>query len=148
MLSVLVAETGFAVPTKPLPQSKAAAKPRASLSMGDLSIESSGMKFPNPFVIGSGPPGTNYRSMAGCYKSGWGGVVAKTVSLTDFPVVNVAPRYAKHRLPNGELVGFQNIELISDRPLEDLLDDFKRLKDEFPVYQVTEHDVKLASSSA
>ena len=90
------------------------------------------MKFPNPFVIGSGPPGTNYRSMTGCYKSGWGGVVAKTVSLTDFPVVNVAPRYAKHRLPNGELVGFQNIELISDRPLEDLLDDFKRLKDEYP----------------
>ena len=39
MLSVLVAETGFAVPTKPLPQSKAAAKPRAALSMADLSIE-------------------------------------------------------------------------------------------------------------
>ena len=132
MLSVLVAETAFTVPAKPLGHSKAAAKPRAAVSMGDLSIESSGMKFPNPFVIGSGPPGTNYRSMAGCYKSGWGGVVAKTVSLTDFPVVNVAPRYAKHRLPNGELVGFQNIELISDRPLEDLLDDFKRLKDEFP----------------
>ena len=132
MLSVLVAETAFTVPAKPLGHSKAAAKPRAAVSMGDLSIESSGMKFPNPFVIGSGPPGTNYRSMAGCYKSGWGGVVAKTVSLTDFPVVNVAPRYAKHRLPNGELVGFQNIELISDRPLEDLLDDFKRLKDQFP----------------
>ena len=132
MLSVLVAETAFTVPAKPLGHSKAAAKPRAAVSMGDLSIESSGMKFPNPFVIGSGPPGTNYRSMAGCYKSGWGGVVAKTVSLTDFPVVNVAPRYAKHRLPNGELVGFQNIELISDRPLEDLLDDFKRLKDEYP----------------
>ena len=31
MLSVLVAETGFAVPTKPLPQSKAAAKPRAAV---------------------------------------------------------------------------------------------------------------------
>ena len=115
MLSVLVAETAFTMPANSLGRAKAPAKPRAAVSMGDLSIESSGMKFPNPFVIGSGPPGTNYRSMAGCYKSGWGGVVAKTVSLTDFPVVNVAPRYAKHRLPNGELVGFQNIELIGDR---------------------------------
>ena len=31
------------------------------VTMADLSIESCGMKFPNPFVIGSGPPGTNYK---------------------------------------------------------------------------------------
>jgi dihydropyrimidine dehydrogenase (NADP+) len=107
-------------------------------SMADLSIESCGMKFPNPFVIGSGPPGTNYNTMAKAFKSGWGGVVAKTVSLTDNPVNNVAPRYGQHRFATqttegrGETVGFTNIELISDRPLEDLLDDFRRLKADFP----------------
>ena len=60
--------------------------------MADIRIESSGMKFPNPFVIGSGPPGTNYKTIAKCFRVGWGGVVAKTVSLDDTEVVNVAPR--------------------------------------------------------
>jgi dihydropyrimidine dehydrogenase (NADP+) len=108
--------------------------------MADLSIESSGMKFPNPFVIGSGPPGTNYKTIARCFEAGWGGVVAKTVSLTDNPVINVAPRYGQHRFTTdahaagtrGDTIGFTNIELISDRPLEDWLDDFKRLKAEYP----------------
>jgi dihydropyrimidine dehydrogenase (NADP+) len=107
--------------------------------MADLSIESSGMKFPNPFVIGSGPPGTNYKTIARCFDAGWGGVVAKTVSLTDNPVVNVAPRYGQHRFATeqhgharGDTIGFTNIELISDRPLEDWLDDFRRLKAEYP----------------
>ena len=104
--------------------------------MADLRIESSGMKFPNPFVIGSGPPGTNYKTIARCFKVGWGGVVAKTVSLDDTEVVNVAPRYGKHRLPSGEVIGFQNIELISDRPLQGWLDDFKRCKDEYPEHML------------
>ena len=37
------------------------------------------MTFPNPFVIGSGPPGTNYKTIAKAYDAGWGGVVAKTI---------------------------------------------------------------------
>jgi len=104
----------------------------------DLSIESCGMKFPNPFVIGSGPPGTNYRTIKRCFDAGWGGVVAKTVSLTDNPVVNVAPRYGQHRFltkdggKKGDTIGFTNIELISDRPLEDWLEEFKKLKAEYP----------------
>ena len=96
------------------------------------------MTFPNPFVIGSGPPGTNYKTIAKAYDAGWGGVVAKTVSLTDNPVNNVAPRYGQHRFSTddhakrGETIGFTNIELISDRPLEDWLEDFKRLKADYP----------------
>jgi dihydropyrimidine dehydrogenase (NADP+) len=107
----------------------------STVVMKDLSIEVNGMKFPNPFVIGSGPPGTNYKTCARCFEAGWGGVVAKTVSLTDNPVVNVAPRYGQHRFSTsdegkrGDTIGFTNIELISDRPLEDWLDDFKKLKE-------------------
>ncbi len=101
--------------------------------MADLSINVNGMSFSNPFVIGSGPPGTNYKTIARCFKLGWGGVVAKTISLDTTEVVNVAPRYGKLRTPDGSQVyGFQNIELISDRGLEDWLDDFKRLKDDYP----------------
>ena len=107
--------------------------------MSDISIEVNGMRFANPFVIGSGPPGTNYKTIAKSFKSGWGGVVAKTVALDDCEVVNVAPRYGKCRLKsyegargNQNVIGFQNIELISDRGLTAWIPDFKRAKDDYP----------------
>lgn len=31
-----------------------------------------------------------------------------------------------------QVIGWENIELISDRPLETMLDEFKRLKEEYP----------------
>ncbi len=99
----------------------------------DLSITVNGMKFENPFVLGSGPPGTNGKVIARSYDLGWGGMVAKTFSLDASKVINTAPRYAKHKSrENGEVIGFQNIELISDRPYEDWIDDCKQLKKNYP----------------
>lgn len=99
----------------------------------DLSVEVNGLKLPNPFVIGSGPPGTNYAVMKKAFEEGWGGVVAKTVSLDSSKVINVTPRYAKMKSADGkEVIGWENIELISDRPLEVMLKEFKQLKEEFP----------------
>ena len=98
-----------------------------------LSVEVNGLKLPNPFVIGSGPPGTNYAVMKKAFDEGWGGVIAKTVSLDSEKVKNVTPRYAKLRAKEGrEVIGWENIELISDRPLEVMLEDFSRLKKEYP----------------
>ena len=54
-----------------------------------------GLKLPNPFIIGSGPPGTNLNVINKAFKEGWGAVIAKTVSLDASKVVNVTPRYAK-----------------------------------------------------
>lgn len=45
----------------------------------DLSVTANGLKMPNPFVIGSGPPGTNYTVMKRAFNEGWGAVIAKTV---------------------------------------------------------------------
>ncbi len=99
----------------------------------DLSITVNGMKFPNPFVLGSGPPGTNARVLAKSYEAGWGGAVAKTVSLESAKVVNVVPRYGKLRSrTTGEVIGFENIELISDRPIDVWLDEFRQIKKEYP----------------
>jgi len=97
-----------------------------------LAIRVCGLDFPNPFVIGSGPPSTNAVIINKAFAAGWGGVVAKTTALTDTPVVNVQPRYGKLRGPNKDTIGFQNIELISDRPFEDWLDDYKKVKDAYP----------------
>ncbi len=88
-----------------------------------------GLKLPNPFVIGSGPPGTNLSVIQRAFREGWGAVIAKTVSLDSSKVVNVTPRYAKLHAASGEVIGWENIELISDRPFHLWIDEFKRCKD-------------------
>lgn len=47
----------------------------------DLSVTVNGLQMPNPFVIGSGPPGTNYTVMKRAFDEGWGAVIAKTVGF-------------------------------------------------------------------
>src|SRR5271165_2875195 len=101
--------------------------------MRNLSTTVVGLKLPNPFIIASGPPGTNLNVIAKAFQEGWGAVVAKTVSLDASKVINVAPRYAKLFSNNKqEVVGWENIELISDRPLKIWIEEFKKCKDRFP----------------
>ncbi|MBM3990987.1 MAG: NAD-dependent dihydropyrimidine dehydrogenase subunit PreA [Planctomycetes bacterium] len=101
--------------------------------MANLSVEMNGMRFPNPFVLGSGPPGTNARVIAKSFELGWGGCVIKTISLDASKVVNTAPRYGKLlSRESGEVIGFENIELISDRPFNVWLDELKELKQRYP----------------
>ena len=101
--------------------------------MSTLATTVDGLKFANPFVIGSGPPGTNVKVIKRAFKEGWGGVIAKTVSLDSSKVKNVSPRYAKLKANDGkEVIGWENIELISDRKFEIWLDEFKAAKDEYP----------------
>jgi len=101
--------------------------------MSTLATTVDGLNFKNPFVIGSGPPGTNVKVIKRAFKEGWGGVIAKTVSLDSSKVVNVSPRYAKLHANDGkEVIGWENIELISDRKFEIWLEEFKEAKDECP----------------
>ncbi len=101
--------------------------------MPNLSVEVNGLKLPNPFVIASGPPGTNANVIAKAFDEGWGAVVCKTVCLEADKIINVAPRYARMRAQGGrEVIGWENIELISDRPIELWEDEFKKIKDAYP----------------
>ncbi|MFT4592750.1 MAG: dihydroorotate dehydrogenase subfamily 1 [Phycisphaerales bacterium] len=101
--------------------------------MATLETTVNGLKFKNPFVIGSGPPGTNSNVIRKAFDEGWGGVVAKTISMDASKVTNVAPRYARMRAQNSkEVIGWQNIELISDRPFETWLTEFDSLKQSHP----------------
>lgn len=54
----------------------------------DLSVNVNGLHMPNPFVIGSGPPGTNYTVMKRAFDEGWGAVIAKTVSVLSFAITS------------------------------------------------------------
>ena len=49
--------------------------------MPTLETTVNGLKLPNPFVIGSGPPGTNANVIGKAFDEGWGAVICKTVSL-------------------------------------------------------------------
>src|SRR5438093_10593486 len=100
--------------------------------MATLATTVNGLKLPNPFVIGSGPPGTNANVIGKAFDEGWGAVIAKTISLDASKVINVTPRYAKLLANNGEVIGWENIELISDRPFKIWEDEFKKCKDQFP----------------
>jgi len=101
--------------------------------MPTLNTTVDGLKLPNPFVIGSGPPGTNANVINKAFDEGWGAVICKTVSLDAEKVVNVQPRYARLRSrESNEIYGWENIELISDRPFETWLDEFKQVKDKHP----------------
>src|SRR5438045_2101124 len=105
------------------------------MPMPDLSVVVDGLKLPNPFVIGSGPPGTNANVIGKAFEEGWGAVIAKTVSLDASKVVNVAPRYARMRVGakgSETIVGWQNIELISDRPFDVWIEEFRQLKKKYP----------------
>ena len=102
--------------------------------MTDLSTVVNGMKFKNPFVLASGPPGTNAKVIQKTFDLGWGGMVCKTISLDNTKVINTIPRYGKLPAdPGGKrYVGFQNIELISDRPFDVWLDDLAACKASHP----------------
>src|SRR6188508_843252 len=101
--------------------------------MPTLQTTVNGLKLPNPFVIGSGPPGTNANVICKALDEGWGAVICKTVSLDADKVINVQPRYARLRSrESGEIYGWENIELISDRSFDTWIDEFKQVKDKYP----------------
>src|SRR5262245_66069519 len=101
--------------------------------MAALSTTVAGLKLPNPMVIASGPPGTNANVIGKAFDEGWGAVICKTISLDAAKVVNVQPRYARLRAAESqETIGWENIELISDRDFGTWLEEFKRIKDKYP----------------
>ncbi len=101
--------------------------------MADLSTTVDGLKLPNPLVIASGPPGTNANVIGKAFDEGWGAVICKTVSLDASKVINVQPRYARLRAADSqEIIGWENIELISDRDFGTWIDEFKQIKDKYP----------------
>lgn len=70
--------------------------------------------------------------MKRAFDEGWGGVICKTLCLDSNRVKNVTPRYGRMKASDGQVIGWENIELISDRPIEVMLADMKQLKEEYP----------------
>jgi len=83
--------------------------------MVDLSVDCGGIKSPNPFWLASAPPSNSAYQNCKAFEAGWGGTVWKTIGE---PVMNVCNRYGGLDYNGQKLSGLNNIELISDRPIE------------------------------
>ena len=101
--------------------------------MADLRSTFAGIRSPNPFWLASAPPTDKEYNVQRAFEAGWGGVVWKTIGQAGPAVVNVnGPRYAALYAQDRRLIGFNNIELITDRPLEVNLNEIARVKRNWP----------------
>jgi dihydropyrimidine dehydrogenase (NAD+) subunit PreA len=97
--------------------------------MANLQSDFIGIKSPNPFWLASAPPTDKKYNVERAYEAGWGGVVWKTLGSDGPPIVNVSgPRYGVVHGADRRVLGLNNIELITDRPLEVNLQEIKEVK--------------------
>jgi len=101
--------------------------------MASLASTFVGIKSPNPFWLASAPPTDKEVNVVRAFRAGWGGVVWKTLGEDGPPIVNVnGPRYGAIWGADRRLLGLNNIELITDRPLEVNLREIKQVKRAWP----------------
>jgi dihydropyrimidine dehydrogenase (NAD+) subunit PreA len=101
--------------------------------MADLRVDFCGVTATNPFWLASAPPTDKAYNVVRAFKAGWGGVVWKTIGEDGPPIVNVSgPRYGAWHGGDRRVFGFNNIELITDRPLEINLQEMKQVKRDWP----------------
>ncbi len=97
--------------------------------MADLGVNFAGIKSPNPFWLSSAPPTNSGDQVMRAFEAGWGGAVWKT--LGD-PIINVSSRLGGLHYHDRRLIGLNNIELITDRPIDVQLREIREVKRRFP----------------
>jgi len=97
--------------------------------MADLSINFAGIHSPNPFWLASAPPSNSGLQVHRAFEAGWGGAVWKTIGA---PVLNVSNRYGAWHYGGQKMLAINNVELISDRPLEVNLREIAEVKRAWP----------------
>jgi dihydropyrimidine dehydrogenase (NAD+) subunit PreA len=98
--------------------------------MADLSVDLAGIRSPNPFWLASAPPTNSGYQVMRAFAAGWGGAVWKTLALE--PIVNVTSRFAGLNAGAYRMLGMNNIELITDRPLDVNLEEIAACKAAYP----------------
>ncbi len=101
--------------------------------MPDLSANCAGIRSPNPFWLASAPPTNSGDQVQRAFDAGWGGAVWKTLGQ---PIQNVSSRFGAVGFRGTPAIGFNNIELITDRPLEVNLKEIYETKKKYPKHAV------------
>ncbi len=97
--------------------------------MADLRVDFCGVQSPNPFWLASAPPTNTGDQIKRAFDAGWGGAVWKTLGN---PIVNVSSRFGGIDYGAMKLMGLNNIELITDRPLDVNLREMAEVKKQYP----------------
>lgn len=95
----------------------------------DMSVDFCGLHFESPFLLSSAPPTANGEMIQRAFDVGWAGAVTKTLALK--PTPNVRPRFAS-LCPEGRMIGFENIEQITEHKLEEWLLEIRKIKQKYP----------------
>jgi len=101
--------------------------------LANLTTCFAGIESPNPFWLASGPPSNCGAQVARAFDAGWGGAVWKTIGE---PIVNVSSRYSSVDWNGLRMMGLNNIELITDRPIETNLREIAEVKKRYPRHAV------------
>ena len=101
--------------------------------MADLSTNCGGIKSPNPFWLASAPPANSGGQVQRAFDAGWGGAVWNTLGQ---PIQNVSSRFGATNVRGVQGAGFNNIELITDRPLEVNFKEIADTKKKYPKHAV------------
>ncbi len=97
--------------------------------MADLKVNIAGIESPNPFWLASAPPTNTGDQIMRAFDAGWGGAVWKTLGEQ---IINTYSRYSSVDFNGQKIMGFNNIELITDRPLDVNLREIEEVKKRYP----------------
>jgi dihydropyrimidine dehydrogenase (NAD+) subunit PreA len=101
--------------------------------MPDISANCAGIRSPNPFWLASAPPTNSGDQIARAFDAGWGGAVWKTIGQ---PIQNVSSRFGAINHAGVRILGFNNIELISDRPIEANFREMYEVRKKYPGHAI------------
>lgn len=101
--------------------------------MADLRVNIAGIESLNPFWLASAPPTNSGYQVQRAFEAGWGGAVWKTLGE---PIINTSSRFAGLHFQGRRIAGFNNIELITDRPLDVNLKEIEETKKRFPKHVI------------
>lgn len=109
-------------------------KPELGQAVADdeaiLQTELCGIPLENPFLLASSVVGSNYDMCARAFEAGWAGVSFKTICA--FPIREASPRFSAIYSADGSMMGFKNIEQLSDHSVAENMAIFRQLKKNYP----------------
>ncbi len=89
-----------------------------------------GIGLENPFLLSSSVVASTYDMCARAFEAGWAGAAFKTISAME--IHEASPRFSAITGDNGRIIGFKNVEQLSDHSLEENMEIFRRLKAKYP----------------
>ena len=96
----------------------------------DISTDICGIRLENPFLLSSSVVGSTYDMCKRAFEAGWAGVSFKTIC--NFPQHETSPRFSSVKNRSNAFFGFKNIEQLSDHSVEENMQIFRQLREEFP----------------